>query len=334
MLCAACLLFVRPARAADKVDVLHLKNGDRVTCEVKKLDLGVLTIDTDATGKISVHWGEVVDLASPRQFVVQVASGDYYLGSFLPSAPGRVTLSLMDGTTATLAMEEVIRVAPIGASAWSRVDGSVDAGFSFTQAELETHWTLNGSATYRSPRYQFSGTVNSQKTIREEADPISRNNLGLNGIRLLDNRWFTMGWSQFQQNQELSLDLRALAGAGFGRDLVHTNHRLWSAYTGVVYTHEQFSGEEANHSAELALGGELDFFTSGKEDFKITNSIVSYFNVSGRKRLRLEFQNAWRQEFLKDFYWSLNGYDSFDGDPPDDQKSNDFGVSFTLGWKF
>lgn len=45
-------------------------------------------------------------------------------------------------------------------------------------------------------------------------------------------------------------------------------------------------------------------------------------------------QSSWRHEFLKDFYWSLNGFDSFDGDPPDDQKTNDFGVSFTLGWEF
>jgi hypothetical protein len=61
---------------------------------------------------------------------------------------------------------------------------------------------------------------------------------------------------------------------------------------------------------------------------------VSYFNLSGRQRVRLELQSAWRYEFLKDFYWSLNGFDSFDSDPPADRKTNDFGVSFSLGWKF
>ena len=62
--------------------------------------------------------------------------------------------------------------------------------------------------------------------------------------------------------------------------------------------------------------------------------MVSYFNITGRKRVRLELQSAWRHEFLKDFYWSLNGFESFDGDPPADRKTNDLGISFTLGWKF
>jgi hypothetical protein len=56
--------------------------------------------------------------------------------------------------------------------------------------------------------------------------------------------------------------------------------------------------------------------------------------VSGRARTRIELQSAWRQEFLADFYWSLNGFESFDSDPPADEKHNDSGVSFTIGWKF
>jgi hypothetical protein len=116
--------------------------------------------------------------------------------------------------------------------------------------------------------------------------------------------------------------------------VVHTARRLWSIYGGAAYTNEQFSGEPVAQSAEAAIGGNLDFFTPGTTDYKITNSVVAYINLTGRGRVRLEQQSAWRHEFLKDFYWSLNGFDSFDGDPPDDQKKNDFGVSFTLGWKF
>ncbi len=230
-------------------------------------------------------------------------------------------------------MASVIRLAPIGSSLWSRVDGSFDAGFSFTQANVETHWTLNGTGAYRSPRYQFSATLASQFTKQEDEDPVSRNSLSLSGNRSWSDRWYTIGWAQFQQNQELSLDLRMVAGGGVGRDLVHTSHRLWSTYVGLAYTHEQFSATPASQSAEAAVGGQLDFFTPGKEDFRITNHVVSYFKLGG-KRARVELQSAWTHEFLKDFYWSVNGFESFDGDPPADRKKNDSGVSFTLGWRF
>jgi len=333
MVGCAFLLLARPLAAADKVDVVQLKNGDRLTCEIKKLDRSVLTISTDPLGKASVHWGEIVGMTSPRTFDIQVASGHHYYGPLLVAPAGQLAVGQSVGSPVNLAMADVIRLAPIGASFWSRIDGSVDAGFSFAQANLETHYTLNASANYRRPKYQFGATVASQLTTQETASRILRNSLGLNGNRSFENRWYTIVWSQLQQNEALALDLRALLGGGVGRDLVHTTTRLWSLYSGLVYAHEQFSGEPLDQSAEAAVGGQLDFFSPGTEDFKITNSVVSYFTI-GRGRARIELQSAWRHEFLKDFYWSVNGFDSFDSNPPDDQKKNDSGISFTLGWKF
>jgi hypothetical protein len=332
---AICVILAlpRPVVAADKVDIVHLRNGDRLTCEIKGLDRSVLTISTDPLGKASIHWGEIGDLTSPRIFDIQLVSGEHYLGSLAASAPGQMVLQFVGGGTGTVSLADVIRLAPIGSSVWSRVDGSVDAGFSFAQADLETHWTINGAAGYRSPRRQLNATVNSQVTKRENDNSISRNSLGLNGNRSFGNHWYTIAWGQLQQNQELSLDLRVVLGGGVGRDLVHTSRRLWSAYVGGAYTNEQFSNEPVAQSAEAAVGGQLDFFTPGTTDYKITNSVVAYFSLT-RTRVRVEQQSAWRHEFLKDFYWSLNGFDSFDGDPPDERKKNDFGVSFTLGWKF
>jgi len=320
--------------AADKVDVVTLRNGDRITCDIKKLDRSVLTISTDPLGTVTVHWGDIATLASPRQFDLQLASGEHYLGALTAAAPGQIDIALDTGGSLSFSMRDIVRLAPIGASMWSRMDGGIDAGFSFTQADLETHWTLNGSATYRSPRYLLSANLSSQVTIREDADSVKRNSLSLNGNRSFGNRWYTTGWTQLQQNQELSLDLRALGGGGIGRDVSHTDHRLFSLYAGLAYTHEQFSGEPSEQSAEAALGTQLDFFTPGHEDFQITNSVISYYALTGRSRFRLELQSTYRHEFYKDFYWSLNGFESLDSSPPQDTKSNDFGVSITLGWKF
>src|SRR5258708_102566 len=168
------LLFARPLAVADKVDVIHLKNGDRITCEIKGLDRSILSISTDPLGKASVHWGEVADLASPREFDVQLRSGQHYLGSLLASPPGRMVLGIAGGATTNVALEDVIRLAAIGSSIWNRVDGSVDAGFSFAQTHLETHLGLNGTATYRSPQYQLTATVAAQLTRREGDEPPTR----------------------------------------------------------------------------------------------------------------------------------------------------------------
>ena len=87
------------------------------------------------------------------------------------------------------------------------------------------------------------------------------------------DRWYTAGLERLRKNDELSLDLRLLGAGGFGRDVVHTNHRLWSVFSGLAYTHEQFSGEPSDESAEAAVGTELDFFTPMNDDFDITNRL-------------------------------------------------------------
>src|SRR5262245_58705082 len=324
----------RPVTAADKVDVITFKNGDRITCEIKKLDRGTLEISTDPLGTVSVHWGVVTALTSPRQFEVQVADGFRYYGSLRPAPAGDVAVADEGGNELTLALADVIGLTPVGSTVCSRIDGSVDAGSSFTQANLETHLTTNASATYRGRRNFLSATYGSNITTRDDADRTFRSSLNLTGRRLFEGRWFATTWGVVEQNDELSLDLRLVGAGGFGRDVVHTNHRQWSLFTGLAYTHEQFSGEPSDESLEAAVGGRLDFFTPNNDDFDFTNQVISYYRLTGGGRVRVDFQSSYRHELFKDFYWSLNTFETFDGDPPEGEKRNDFGVSFTLGYKF
>jgi hypothetical protein len=335
--CALALLlgpFCAAVWAAPKTDVVNLRNGDRITCEIKKLERAKLTLSTDPMETVTVHWADVVSLVSRRQFEVELGSGAILYG-WLDVGPSRqVTLVGADGTPTLLDLNAIIRLTPIGGSLWARVDGNIDLGFSFTQADLETRWTLNSSATYRSPRYRLKGSLSSQLTIREDVDRLSRNTLTLSANRLLAERWFTIVMAQLQENEELSLQLRSLGGAGFGRDFSQTNSRLISAFAGLVATRERFTGEPADSLLEAVIGGSLDFFSPSNDDFTFSNGIVSYYNLGGRGRVRLEVQSSIRHEFLKDFYWSVNGFESFDSSPPADEKGNDAGVSIALGWSF
>ena len=93
LLLCAFLAFACPVAAADKVDVITFKNGDRLTCEIKSLDRGSLEISTDPLGTVRVHWGEVTELESPRAFEVQVSSGYEYYGTLRRAAAGQVMVA-------------------------------------------------------------------------------------------------------------------------------------------------------------------------------------------------------------------------------------------------
>ena len=57
--------------ARPKKDVIRFRNGDRWTCEIKKLDHGFLSVGLDyVDGTVQVDWREVARIESPQQFVV------------------------------------------------------------------------------------------------------------------------------------------------------------------------------------------------------------------------------------------------------------------------
>ncbi len=66
---------VRDTFAAVKTDIVELVNGDRITCEIKKLDRGKLTVKTDGLGTLSIEWDDIQHISSKARYDVQLASG-------------------------------------------------------------------------------------------------------------------------------------------------------------------------------------------------------------------------------------------------------------------
>ena len=74
---AACLAY--PVSARDNTDVIVMKNGDRITGEIKKLQNAVLTVSLDwVNGSISVDWFKVARLECKDLFIVQLQDGTMY----------------------------------------------------------------------------------------------------------------------------------------------------------------------------------------------------------------------------------------------------------------
>ena len=59
------LQFALPLSAREKSDLLVMRNGDRLTCEIKSLSSNTLSISLDyASGTVSIDWGKVDHIES------------------------------------------------------------------------------------------------------------------------------------------------------------------------------------------------------------------------------------------------------------------------------
>ena len=248
------------AHAATKTDIIELLNGDRITCEIKKLDRGKLTVKTDGLGTISIEWDDIQHIASPARFNVELATGERTVRLARPRrrASGRII-----GTTRTdrLALGDIVRLAPLGGTILQRLDGSISAGFSFTEANSQTQWTFDTTVSYRSRRWLSQLAADSLLTTRDDADRQTRNSLSLQSQRYMRPRWSAIGFLQFQQNEELSLNLRSLLGAGIVRSLAQSNRTSASVVGGVAFTSEEYSGEGDERIAEAVAAASWEWFT-------------------------------------------------------------------------
>ena len=76
------LMLSSPLLAREKSDLLVMRNGDRLTCEIKRLDSDVLYISLEyVLGTISVNWSKVDHIESKQLFLVKTQDGAVYTGT-------------------------------------------------------------------------------------------------------------------------------------------------------------------------------------------------------------------------------------------------------------
>jgi Protein of unknown function, DUF481 len=204
------------ATAADKTDVVEMSNGDKLTCEIKELDQGQLSVKTDGMGTVYLQWDKVVRISSGRRFEVELVSGERLYGSLLPpQAAGQVLVAAKTGPV-ELELSKIAFVFPLRSSFWSRFDGSLDVGGSYTQANKLLQLTPAFSATYGARAFQAGLDVNATWTRQEDEPSSSRAVATLRYARFRTKRWVTFGVGTAERNTELGLDVRLLLAGGAG----------------------------------------------------------------------------------------------------------------------
>ena len=188
------------------------------------------------------------------------------------------------GSGIELQFDDIVRITPIEASLWQRMDGHVDLGFSFAKADLETRYTLNADTEYKSKRYEGdcrARLADHQPRRRRAAGPQPAD-----AVRKPACGAALVGGAivQFQQNEELSIDLRTVAGAGVTRYLAQSNRTNLTLFGGLAYTREQFTGEEPTIAPKSWWAA-----TGTGSPSRTTTSIsrpqvLSFFSVTGGSR--------------------------------------------------
>ena len=324
-----------PAYARQRTDVVTLGNGDRITGEIMRLERGRLEFKTDDAGTLYLEWDKLVSLVAARLFEVETSAGDRYLGT-LGAASARSIAVVTPGGVVPLVMVDVTSIAPIGRSFWSKLDGSVDIGFTYTRSSGVAQLNINSSTVHRRPGSQFKLALSVTQTRKD--DDSDRDDRGtLEGSYLVYpwQKWFFLGAGRFETNESLGLELRSQAAVAVGPRLVNSNRAQLAVGGGLVVNDERGVNVDSTRNVEGLLVFGWSFYTYDRPKTNIDINLQYYPSLSNPGRHRAQFDAAVKRELWKDFFASLSGYNTYDNRPPNPAAdTNDVGVVLSIGWSY
>lgn len=327
-------LFSFSTAYAAKTDKVTLENGDVITCEIKSLERGRLRVSTDSMGTVQVEWSEVVAATSEQRLLLETVSGQRFFGPLVVSEdPQTIRVQTASGVQ-SLDRDSIIGIEPIKDSFISRLDLDISLGITYTKSSDVGQVTGDLDLTYRTRKYRVRLNANSIITDQRDVDTTRTQEAMASYRYFLKKRWFSTAFGGLQQNDELGIKLRAMAGGGGGRYLIQSNRTLFSLVGGLMAVSERTT--DTNQTEEYLsglFGIEYLFFTynTPKRDISVRYSVMP--SLDGSERVRSDFDTRFKLELVEDFFWELRLYASTDSDPPPDAlSSSDYGIVTSFGY--
>lgn len=325
---------VAPAHARAKIDVVTLRNGNEITCEIVSLQRGKLKVKTDDMGTVNIEWDKIASLTAPGLFEIEDLSGHLYYGPLETVPEKGLQLATATGIE-TVPIPSVARLIYIEASFWKRLSGSIDIGFGYTKSSDLAQF--NGDVAIKFTRPTFIAELNASSFLQRQAEveDTTRNSLTFAYARIRENRRFVLGQISAQQNRELGYDLRAGVTGAYGTYFVRSQGNEVLGAAGLYVNREvPVEGESVSNLEALFAFDWANFsYDFPKTDIEIKTIFIVGLTDWGRYRADIDARVS--RELFSDFNLVIKGYYNFDSQSPTTgERQDDYQVSLAIGYTF
>ena len=335
--------FAIPVVAREKSDVIIMKNGDRITCEIKSLASDTLYIKVNyILNTLSVEWIKVDHVESKQLFIVKTQDGIVYSGTLSTpaSSGGRpVNIQILEPSYATVEIEksQIIKMDETAETIWQRLNGDIGLGLIYSKGNQSTQYNFSSSLNYPRERWSANAAFNSTLSSSTGRSPATRNELNLNIERLLRwNNWYYTGITDFLQSSEQGIQLQSGIGGGIGRYLVNDNRSMVSLYGGLVWqriNYQQMIVPSLTQNAASALiGSEVRLFRFNKTNLSVSATLLPA--LTEYSRVHFNLNTSYYVKLWSNLTWNISFYGNWDNRPPPTFSGSDYGTSSGVAWKF
>jgi len=319
--------------------VIVMKNGDRLTGEIKGLSAGVLSLKLKyVDGTIAVQWSQVARLESSRLFLVKTESGLVYTGKISTTGesgdpPMKIEIA-ESSEEVEVPQRKIIKLNQTSERFWNRFDGAVNTGLLYSKGNESTQFNLSSQVEYTRERWSTQLNFNSSLASNRDADLTTRNQTDLNALRLLRwNNWFYAGTASFLQSSVQDVDLQTTLGGGVGRYLKNSNRASLYVAGGLGWQNARYGQAERTQNTVVGfVATRLQVFKFKKTNLDLSASVIPAISEPGR--VHVNTNEVYYIKVVSDLSWNFSFYGSWDSRPPATLPKSDYGTSSGLSWTF
>jgi len=319
-----------------------MTNGDRLTCEVKGLDAGVLYVSFDyIDGTASVNWTKVARLESNQLFVVKTEGGAVYTGSLrTPDTPADRPVKIQivaPEKEDVLDRSQIVGMVATSDRFWQRFNGEVTLGVIYSKGNQSTQYTLSSQTVYVRERWSALANFESSLSSSSGTNASTRNSVILAARRLLPrNNWYYTGVVALLQSSEQGIARQTTVGGGIGRYLKNTNRMNISLAFGPAFVNTNYKQSvipvDNQKLAAAIFFGQAQFFKFSKTNLDVTGSVLPVLSDPGRVHFNTDA--SYYIKIISNLKWNMSFYGNWDNRPPLGFSGSDYGTSSGLSWTF
>ena len=323
-----------------RADLVKLKNADRLSGQIEKLEQSTLSLKTSYAGVVKIDWKMIERISTEQPVEVELASGLRIRGRIEESVEG---LRIVSADKAVIvARLAIIGMKPVKEASretfWDRTEGTIDLGYSIARGNSNiSQSSLRINSRYQRPKYEVRANALSLFSRQAGAPTNSRHHVSLRYDRFLSDDIFAFSLSRFERDDRRRLDLRSNLGGGLGWKIIRSGRTTLSLLGGLTFVNEQFRLQPGdpvprNPSGEGLAGLDWETTTAGGIKLDTKLSVLPNFTQSGRYRVTLD--SGVRIPLVSRLSWNLSLFEHYDSRPPLPVRRHDYGLVTGLGVSF
>jgi Protein of unknown function, DUF481 len=337
LLCVFCLSTMLYASSRSSTDIVVMKNGDRITCEIRSLEQAQLIVKQGyASSTVALDWKEVDHIETHQPFVIIDTTGKALSGELSESSDTRI-VSVTGEEKAEIAHNDVVSIEQTGKTFIRRMRGDIDVGVSVAKSNSQKNLTLQSDLTYQATKRFFSLSSSAQYTSQEKTTNTREITIKTEYYRRLrESNWYSGGIANFLSSSAQQIDLRSSLGGAIGFRPIYTNKTNLSFTGALAYTVEKDAPNVVTTASSNSLdsAASVQYSTFRFDSTNFDTVLWVYPSLTSLGRVRMTLNQDVYYKFLKDFYIRLSFYDNYDNRPVVGAPSNNLGVTSTIGWSF